>query len=155
MPHLRKGGKYVFGWSQVREDGGILLPDEALQEYRLDAVEKVILMSGSKTSGGFGITTKALLEQSPLSGILFTNPNLANYEIGEGKTVRFKGRAICWLNISASGLIILSPEAMRTYRVNLGDYLLSIRSSNIAIGMVLKGPLIEVAKRYPEIKVFD
>lgn len=35
MPQIRKGGKYVFGWSQIKEDYTLTLPPEALKEYGL------------------------------------------------------------------------------------------------------------------------
>jgi hypothetical protein len=155
MPHLRKGGKYVFGWSLVRENGGIMLPVEAFQEYRLNTVDKVFLMSGSKTSKGFIITTKTLLGQSPLSGIILSNPSLASYEIGEGKTVHINNRDICWVNISAGGMVILPEETLNTFGIKPGDSLLSVRGSNFGNGMLHKGPLVEVAKSYPDIKVFN
>jgi hypothetical protein len=67
MPQLSKGGKYVFGWSRVREDGGTPIPDEITREYHLKPDEKVILMLGSKTSEGFSVAKKSSLEQSVLS----------------------------------------------------------------------------------------
>lgn len=33
MPQLNKGGKFVFGKSLVREDGGLRLPPQAVEEY--------------------------------------------------------------------------------------------------------------------------
>jgi hypothetical protein len=47
-----KGGKYVYGWSEVGTTGRIAVPDEALAEYNLTAPCKVILLSGSAHSGG-------------------------------------------------------------------------------------------------------
>jgi hypothetical protein len=66
MPQLAKGGKYVFGWSKVGDQGEIVIPLEALEEYNLTTDKNVILMSGSKTSGGFGLTmAESLKNQSP------------------------------------------------------------------------------------------
>jgi hypothetical protein len=155
MPQLEKGGKFVFGWSRVRDDGSLTLPDEAVQEYGLAEVNRIFLMSGSKTSGGFGITTKAFLEKSPISGILSDNLDLAGFKKEEGKVAPFKNRSICWVQIYSGGRIALSQEAMKVFGINTGEFLLSIRSSNIAIGMAEKGPLIKIAKTHPEIKVFE
>lgn len=33
MPQLVKGGKYIFGWAVVQNDGRIKIPDEAFTEY--------------------------------------------------------------------------------------------------------------------------
>jgi hypothetical protein len=154
MPQMRKGGKYVFGWSWVREDGSVIIPDEAFQEYRLGAVDKVFLISGSKTSGGFVRDNKSLLGQSPLSGIILSNPGLASYGIAEGKIIRVDNRSICWVNISPNRRIVLSEETLDAFGTKPGDRLLSVRGSNFGNCMLLKGPLLEVAKTYPEIKVF-
>ena len=35
MPRLVKGGKHVYGWSEVGTAGNIAVPDEALEEYNL------------------------------------------------------------------------------------------------------------------------
>lgn len=59
MPQLVKGGKYVFGWSKVNDEGKIVIPSKAFIEYHFKAGEKIILLSGSRTSGGFGLTKSA------------------------------------------------------------------------------------------------
>jgi bifunctional DNA-binding transcriptional regulator/antitoxin component of YhaV-PrlF toxin-antitoxin module len=155
MPQLSKGGKYVFGWSRVREDGGIRIPDEVMREYHLKPGEKAMLMSGSKTSGGFSVAKKSSLEQSVLSKILEANPKLASYRIEEGKTTKFRGRHYCWARIHDNGLIVIPPHTLETYGVKPRHRLLSIRGSNIAFALVARGPIVETAKRHPEIKVFE
>ena len=55
MPQLVKGGKNAFAWSKVRINGEIKIPNEVIVEYDLQPGDKVIIMSGSKTSGGFSI----------------------------------------------------------------------------------------------------
>ncbi len=155
MPQLSKGGKYVFGWSKIRADGGIQVPEEALEEYHLEPGEKVILISGSKTTGGFLVAKKSMIEGSEISGVLAKNPVLANFQIEEGKTIRYKGRRYGWANLHAQGLILLPEHALKTFVVRPGDCLLSIRGSNLAFVMGVKGPIIEAARRHSEIKVFD
>jgi hypothetical protein len=155
MPQLEKGGKFVFGWCRIRKDGGVLLPPQARQEYSFNAGDEIILMSGSKTSGGFGITRKAWLEKSKLSVILNNNPGLADSSLAEGQPVVYKGRNYCRFILDKDVRFFLSPLAMEAYEIKPGDSLLSIRSSDIAIGMAAKGPLIALAKTHPEIEVFE
>ena len=69
MPQLVKGGKHVFGWSKVGEQGSIVIPSEAFAEYHLITGENVILMSGSKTSGGFGLTKRESLREFSIVNI--------------------------------------------------------------------------------------
>jgi len=59
MPQLVKGGKYVFSWSKVSDEGKIVTLSKAFIEYHLKAGDKIILLSGSKTSGGFGLIKRA------------------------------------------------------------------------------------------------
>jgi len=155
MPQLSKGGKYVFGWSKIREDGGVLIPDEALQEYHLEPGEKVILISGSKTTGGFLVAKKSMIEGSELSDVLVKNPTLAHFQMEEGKTIRYKGRLYGWAKLHDSGLIILPASALGTFDLRPGDCLLSIRGSNLAFVLGAKGPIIESASQHPDITVFE
>ena len=155
MPQLARGGKFVFGWCRIREDGGVQIPPQARQEYGFNPGDEIILLSGSRTSGGFGITRKSWLEKSRLSVILTDNPGLAGSSLEEGQVVKYKGRNYCRFIIDDNGRFFLSPGALEAYEVKPGDYLLSIRSSDIATGMAAKGPLVALAKTHPEIEVFE
>ena len=96
MPQLVKGGKYVFGWSKVHPRGKIIIPPEAFEEYGFLAGEKVISMSGSKTSGGFGVTSLRLLEGSPLSSFIEELPRLSEFRMEEGTPVVHNERIFSW-----------------------------------------------------------
>ncbi len=154
MPQLEKGGKYVFGWSVVRANGRVCISEETCQEYHIQPGDNVILFSGSRTTGGFCVATKPLLEQSALVNILVDRPELATYEIEEGTTIRYKGRRYGWATVEAGGVIALHPALLTTFAVSPGDYLLAIRGSNIAFVLGLKGPIIEIAKRHSEVPIF-
>lgn len=153
MPQLAKGGKFVYGWSPISPNGQVNLPPQVVQEYQLPSNGKLILMSSSKISGGFCVTSKAMLEHSQLSVILKDNPPLARYTLPEGKTIKYKGRQYCWVTMKDKSLW-LSEETMRTYDVKSSDRLLSIRSSNIAFALIVKGPIISEAKKHSELETF-
>ncbi len=55
MPQVRKGGKYIFGWSRVNDDLSLQIPEMAIDEYNITAEGKVIIISGSIKTGGFGL----------------------------------------------------------------------------------------------------
>ena len=57
MPQITKGGKFIFGISHIREDLTIQIPEQAVHEYALTDIENIILITGSKATGGFCITT--------------------------------------------------------------------------------------------------
>ena len=67
---MNKGGKFIFGKSLIREDGVLQFPDQAIREYNITAEGRVYLFTGSKSTGGFCVTRKGLLESSILGHIL-------------------------------------------------------------------------------------
>ena len=155
MPQMNKGGKFIFGKSQIRDDLTVQLPTQAVTEYNAAAEGKVYLFTGSKITGGFCVTRKGLLEPSKLRHILTDNPALQNYQTTEGEFIKYKGRSYCWVNISENGIIELNREMMNFLDLKNGMELLSIRSSDIAFTMGAKGPLLEKAKNYEgEINVY-
>ena len=64
MPQLVKGGKHVLVWSLVDDAGRIRIPPEALQEHHFKEAQKLILMPGSHTSGGFGLAAEESIRGS-------------------------------------------------------------------------------------------
>ena len=137
MPQMNKGGKFVFGESVIRPDGWARLPPQAAEEYRIASEGKVYLFTGSKMTGGFCVTRQGLLLSSKLGHILTETPTLLHYKVPDGTILPYKGRSYCWTAISEEmmAFLHLKPE-MR---------LLSVRSSDIAFTMSVKGPLLEKA----------
>jgi hypothetical protein len=154
MPQLSKGGKYIFGWVKIRPGGEVPVPEETIREYLFPSDENVILISGSKASGGFVVAPRSFLEQSTLSGILSNNPELAQFRTNPGELVRYKGRLYCWVNLH-NGLLKLPVETMGTFGVKHGDNLLIIRGSNLGFVCAAKGPIVKKARSFPGIPVFE
>lgn len=155
MPQVTKGGKYIFGWSRIKNDLSIQFPQTAIDEYNITLEGKVFLISGSKKTGGFVVTRKGLLYDSKIGGVLREMPQLCNYNTKEGDFIKYKGRLYCWHGITGDGQLTLSEGVMKTLGLGIGNKLLSIRSSNIAFCMGLKGELIERAENFKgKIKVF-
>lgn len=154
MPQLVKGGKYIFGWSVVSATGNILIPEEAWQEYQYEPGEEVIIIPGSRASGGFSVVKKSLLEKAGLSDILTGNPGLARFRIEEGKTVNSHGRILCWATLRDNRQLALPLKTLEAYGVRPGNHLLVGRGSYVGVAMMVQGPIIEEAKKHPEIEVF-
>jgi bifunctional DNA-binding transcriptional regulator/antitoxin component of YhaV-PrlF toxin-antitoxin module len=154
MPRLVKGGKYVYGWSEVSNHGSILVPDEALIEYNLKPPCKVILLSGSRRSGGFAITTVSLLKNSALSRLLDENPKRASFQLLEGVTTTVARKPCCWVTLNSNGCIVVPLETLKKYGINIGDLLLSVRGSRLGLGFCAKGPLINEAKQHSGLIIF-
>ncbi|MBD3189326.1 MAG: hypothetical protein GF308_01715 [Candidatus Heimdallarchaeota archaeon] len=154
MPQLVKGGKYVFGWSKVNNEGKIVIPPEAFEEYQLSSGTKAFLLPGSKSSGGFVLTTIQLLQDSPLKRTIENNQKLANYQTDEGKIVNVNEKPLCWVKITEDYFIV-PPISLKEYGVDRNSTLLSVRGSNRGLSFLKKGLIIEEAKKHPEIKVYE
>lgn len=148
MPQMNKGGKFIFGKSVIGENGNIQIPPQAIEEYDIVAEKRVYLFTGSKSTGGFCVTRKGLLQPSKLGHILTDNPDLMNCTSGYGQFIKYKGRSYCWADISKTGQIVLTKEMMSFLKLKPGMKLLSIRSSDIAFTMGAKGPLLEKSENY-------
>jgi bifunctional DNA-binding transcriptional regulator/antitoxin component of YhaV-PrlF toxin-antitoxin module len=151
MPQLEKGGKYVFGWSQIGENGNIVIPAEAVKEYGLKPGTEVILISGSKSSGGFVMAIKSLLKQSQMSSILTKKPELDSEQSAEGEIVRIGDRKYCRSKVGDNNTIVLNAQILEAFGIGAGDRLLSVRGSYIGVSMISKGLIVECAKRHSEL----
>lgn len=129
MPQLVRGGKWVFGWVIVGPGGELAIPPEAWDEYRFQVGDEVIFLSGSRRSGGFGLSHPRLMAGMP-------GP--------------FETRALARGRIRQPGRIAV-PEAVG---FQPGDRLLAVRGSGRALGFVARGPIYEEALQYPELAVF-
>ena len=155
MPQMNKGGKFIFGKSVIQPDGAVQIPAQAIQEYQITTEGRVYLFTGSKVTGGVCVTRKGLVEPSKLGHILTENPDLLHYTAAPGVFLRYKGRSYCWTTITNDGKIALSKNMMDFLELAPGNALLSIRSSDIAFTMGVKGPLLEKAQNYEgEIPIF-
>lgn len=155
VPQMNKGGKFIFGACEIHADGTVQFPAQAMEKYNITEEGKVYLFTGSKSTGGFCVTRKGLLQPSKLGHILEAMPQLLHYTAKPGAFFKYKGRAYCWTEVSKTGQIRLEEEMMAFLSVKPGTRLLSIRSSDIAFTMGAKGPLLEKAERFDgEIPLF-
>ena len=127
MPQLSKGGKWVFGWAIVGPDKDILIPRAAFQEYGFHQDDPVVFTLGSQRSGGFGLGHRDKVASSIIRSRI----------IGEG-------------HIGKEMHILLPP----TVDLNPGEQLLVVRGSNLALGFLLRGPIVDEARLHPELEVY-
>lgn len=150
MPQMNKGGKFIFGKSVIRNNGVIQFPEQAIREYNIIAEGKVYLFSGSKSTGGFCVTRKGLLEPSKLGHTLSDLPELRHYTSAPNSFIRYKGRSYAWTEISEDGEIVLTDDMKAFLKLETGVMLLSIRSSDIAFTMGAYGPLVEESMKHED-----
>jgi len=129
MPQLVRGGKWVFGWVIVGSQGELAIPPAAWVEYGLQAGEQATFLPGSRTSGGFGLTTPRLLARA---------------------AAPLQVRALAQCPIREDGQIVM-PAAVG---VRPGDRLLAVRGSGHALGFVARGPIYDEALQHPELERF-
>lgn len=146
MPQLAKGGKWVFGWSAVSGNGTIIIPPEAFNEYGFHDGEDVILMSGSKTSGGFAITTLSHLSKSKLP--------VPVQEISGAGTIRRGNRLFYHTKIDTGGTLKIPPSVLDGYGIKAEDRLLVVRGSGLGTGFIVRGPIVQEALNHPEPETF-
>ncbi len=127
MPQLAKGGKWVFGWVVVSPQGEITIPPEAYREYGFQAGEQVILMRGSRSSGGFSV------------GRVDRVPSL------------LRKRALAQAQMGEQGQVAVPPES----GAQPGERLLVVRGSGLALGFLAQGPIYEEALKHPELVTFQ
>ncbi|MFX1409119.1 MAG: hypothetical protein ACFFA6_02110 [Promethearchaeota archaeon] len=155
MPQIVKGGKYIFGWSKVGKTGKIRIPLEAYKVYNFERDKECIVFSGSKTSGGFGLSSVRLLKRSIMKVVLEKHPSLATYKINEGELINYRDKKYCWVKLHDDESIYLPKVTLKAFGIDYNDLLLSGRGSHLAIGFIAKGPIFNEAKNHPEIKLFE
>ena len=156
LPQIAKGGKYIFGWSKVGENGRIVVPPEAIDEYMLKGQHKAFLIPGSKQSGGFGLSTPELLGESPIAIDLLELIQQRKGSISEGEVVVTGRKSYCWVIIKDDGSFQVPVNTLEdVYGIYPGNVLLVIRGSRFAIGFALKGPIVKAAINHSEIKLFE
>jgi hypothetical protein len=148
-----KGGKNTFGWSIVREQGDIAIPPDAYAEYGFVEGETAIVMSGSRKSGGFALSRIETFMNSSIAGVLKEHRELTGHGIPEGKTVKIGPRFFCRVQIRDMRFS-LPLNTLEKYGIAKGSALLTVRGSNIGLTFIVKGPIIEEAKKHHELETF-
>ena len=154
MPQIVKGGKHIFGWSRVGERGRIIVLPETREKFGLKESEKLILIPGSRTSGGFGLATAESIKKSPLGRGMEECPGIGAHQVPEGEVVECAGKPLCWVELR-DGCFILPPDTLEHYGITIGDKLLVIRGSGLAVGFAVSGPIVREAERHTELDIFD
>ena len=154
MPRVVKGGKFVFGWSQVKENGQIKIPPDAFNEYHFRSWDKIIILNGSKTSKGFGITTLDILKSGPIYSGVRNLPELITFQKLKDGYVKHHNRIYSWSEIDSHGYFQLAPKPLSRYSVCCGDSLLVCRGSCFALAFIVDGPIVREARKHSDLIFF-
>ena len=129
MPQLVKGGKWVFGWVIGGPRRELTIPPAAWDEYQFQVGDEVTFIPGSRRSGGFAVSHPRLLTRA-----------VAPLQI----------RAIARSSIKEKGRVSVPVEV----KVQVGDQLLAVRGSGLALGFVAQGPIYQEAMAHAELETF-
>jgi hypothetical protein len=155
MPKIVKGGKYIFGWSRVHENGTFKIPPEAINEYGFSPRERFIVVGGSQSSGGFSIIGLNRLVGSSLYEGVKKLPGILDGSINEGSIVEMKERGYSWTILRENGTAFLRPETLLNFGVISGDLLLVIRGRDLGPAFACRGRIVETARGHSKIKIFE
>ena len=150
MPQLVKGGKQTYGWSWVAQTGRIRIPPEAILDYRFKDTQALVIVPGSRTSGGFCVGSKDSLEGSPIGAMLDRVSELIDCQVEEGRPIEGEGRLLCWTRLR-NGVVQLPLETLARYDIKVNDQLLVVKGSGLALAFIVRGPIVEQAREHREL----
>jgi len=158
MPQLVKGGKYVFGWAGLKKDGLIRMPDKAFEEYKFEMTEKIILMSGSKASGGFSINRLhgilgSKIGQQIIDSIGYLRES-RSFKTQRSEIIEVGDRLICWTILDEKKIICLSNELIDSLGLKIGSKLLVVRGSGPGPAFIARGPIYEEALKHDDLPAY-
>lgn len=152
MPQLLKGGKYIFGWTMINEDYKARVPDETYNEYNFTETEKLIILSGSRSSGGFSLITPNSIINSKLSKDII---RLVGYQkekdlftVDKLKIIKQGERLLSWTSLDEKKYFRLSLEIIFSLNLSIGDRLLVGRGSGLGPAFIAKGTIFEEALKH-------
>jgi hypothetical protein len=158
MPQLVKGGKYVFGWTKLNPDLRIRIPDETYHEYHLNRSEKLIIISGSKTSGGFGVVAPDSLIKSKMgSGITYLAGYIKesdSFSTEKLEILRSGKRFITWTCLDKEKYFTLSDKLADLLNIRINDKLLVARGSGVGPAFIARGRIYDEALKHKNIPEF-
>jgi hypothetical protein len=158
MPQLVKGGKHVFGWSVITDELKVRIPDEAYDEYSFGHTDKIIILSGSETSGGFSINTPCSVANSKFGDRIISLIGYIKesdeFTIKRQKIVRAGERFISWTNLLDDKSFYLSDDLMDFLGVHSGSRLLAARGSGVGMTFISRGPIYNEALKHNALLVY-
>ncbi|MBN1786082.1 MAG: hypothetical protein JW825_03715 [Candidatus Methanofastidiosa archaeon] len=155
MPQLVKGGKYVFGWTSVKDDISLRIPDEAFEEYDFTNCEYFILISGSLASGGFSLCDKRSIVKSKIGKRVIASVGYMeesdSFTTGILEIIYSGERWLSWTKRKGENSICLSKELIGILGLSVGSKLLVARGSGLGPAFISKGPIFNEAKKHGDL----
>ena len=158
MPQLVKGGKYIFGWTRVNKDLNVRIPNETYDEYKFTENDKLIILSGSKSSGGFSLITTNSIIKSKFSKniikLLGYKKETNSFTTNKLEVIKQRERLVSWTSLEKDKYFRLSTELISLLNINIGDNLLVGRGSGLGPAFLVKGIIYEEALKHKDLLEF-
>jgi hypothetical protein len=155
MPQLVKGGKYVFGWTVLRDDLRVRIPDETYDEYRFIKTDKLIILSGSKSSGGFSICSPVTISNykpgNNIFGLIGYIKESDSFTGERLEIVRSGKRLISWTYLDKEKYCVFSKELVTSLGLGIGRRLLVGRGSGMGPAFINKGIIYNEALKHKDL----
>lgn len=159
MPQLVKGGKYIFGWTRINKNLKIRIPDETYDEYKLDETDKLVILSGSKSSGGLSIITPDSVINSKLSEninrLVGYRKDSNSFKTNELEIIKLGVRLVSWTFLEKEKYFRLSIELVSALSLNIGEKLLVGRGSGLGPAFIAKGTIYKEALKHKDLLEFN
>lgn len=159
MPQLVKGGKYVFGWTLVNNGLKVRIPDETFEEYKLIETDKLIILSGSKSSGGFSIIAPNSIINSKLSNNIIRlvgyKKETNSFTIDKLEIIKQGDRMISWTSLDKERYFRLSIKLISILNIKIGDKLLVGRGSGLGPAYIAKGTIFQEALEHKDLLEYN
>ena len=124
------------------------------EEYNFHRLDKVIIMSGSKTSQGFSITKNDLIKNCAIYRKLSTFKDLVNFKELPNGYIEDSEKIYTWSEIDSVGYFSISADILKHYYVKPKDNVLVGRGSGFALAFIKTGPIVFEALRHSELIVY-
>ncbi len=128
MPSLSPGtpgAKEAYGISVIKDDLSITIPPKAFKRYGLSDKTVVLLSSTRIGEAGLGILNKEKAYQSVFKKIIDRIASL--------NTIFVNNKRVFALTQVIDGKIFLTPELLNAYHLKIGDRLVVVKSTTIAM----------------------
>lgn len=132
MVRLVKGAKLTYGWVVVSSGREIPIPPDAWEAYGFQPGVEAVFLRGSKTSGGFSISTPALM-----------------------KAARVRSGGVRLAEIACGQFGDMQVRLPLEVGFTSGDRLLTVHGSCNGLGFVARGRIYGEALRHPEVSVYQ
>ena len=80
-------------------------------------------------------------------------PDLKHFQTPEGEIIKYDNKPFSWVQLN-NGSIYVPINTLKEYGIRIGDKLLVIRGSGMALAFAVRGPIVQEANKHPELEIF-